>query len=265
MTLALGDAEVHVWLAFDERARDPALLDRYQALLSATERERWQRIKPADDQLRHVVSRGLTRSVLSMYEPRVRPADWTFTRNAHGRPEIAPAHGVRNLFFNLAHTGGLTALALARQQAIGVDVENTALRAAPFDVARRHFSAAETGALDALSGVARQRRFFELWTLKEAYLKATGTGLTNHLDRVCFIFDGAQVRFDLPDAGAGCWNFALLQPGAAHLLALAMSIPGPAALSVRVREITAGGASHELALPTGPRFLRSGQEQRTQA
>jgi 4'-phosphopantetheinyl transferase len=162
------------------------------------------------------------------------------------------------LFFNLAHTSGLTALAVARQQAIGVDVENFAQRAAPFDVARRHFSAAEARALDALQGDARQRRFFEMWTLKEAFLKATGTGLTNHLDRVCFSFDGVQVRFDLPDAGESCWRFALLQPGVAHLLALAISMPGTAGLTVRVREITAGGASHELALSTGPRFLRQG-------
>jgi 4'-phosphopantetheinyl transferase len=258
MTPALGDAEVHVWLAFDERLRDPALLGRYQALLGAMELERWQRVQTADDRLRHLLSRGLTRSLLSAYEPRVEPADWTFVRNAHGRPGIAPVHGVGNLFFNLAHTTGLTALALAREPAIGVDVEDFARRPAPFEVARRHFSAAEARALEELAGEARQRRFFELWTLKEAYLKATGTGLTNHLDRVCFSFDGARVRFDLPDAGASCWNFALFQPGAAHLLALAISMPGTAGLTVRVREITAAGESHELALPASPRFLRSG-------
>ena len=66
------------------------------------------------------------------------------------------------------------------------------LAAPPLAVAERYFSAAEAAQLRALTSDAQPRRFLQLWTLKEAYLKAIGTGLAGGLGRMSFMFESAE-------------------------------------------------------------------------
>ena len=92
-------------------------------------------------------------------------------RNAEGRPVADPPVDV-----SLSHGGGWVAAAAHRHGRIGVDVE--AVRPVSPALARRCLSAGELSWLeDAADAAARERRFLRLWTAKEAYLKAIGTGL----------------------------------------------------------------------------------------
>jgi 4'-phosphopantetheinyl transferase len=220
--LTLELSQVDIWLARDPQLRDASILENLSRSLSSDEHARLARMKFAEGRHQQLVTRGLVRQVLSRYVPGVAPRDWRFERNAHGRPRIADAPGAGDLQFNLAHTSGLVVMAVARAAEIGVDVERTDKRA-PLAVAQRYFSPAEIAALGALPVAEQPRRFHRLWTLKEAYLKAIGTGVIGGLGSMTFHFGEAGVTFErAADAAASRWVFREFDVDGGFLLALAV-------------------------------------------
>lgn len=185
MQLTLGRSEVHLWLAFCAEAQDERLHDEYRTLMTPEERARGERFYFEHDRARYRVTRALVRSVLSRYAP-IAPADWRFEATSYGQPLIAndDSHAAQ-LSFNLTHTSDLVVLAVARHRAVGVDTENIT-RGALLDVADRFFAPSECAHLRALPLEEQPRRFFELWTLKESYIKARGMGLSIGLDKFAF-------------------------------------------------------------------------------
>jgi 4'-phosphopantetheinyl transferase len=256
--LAAAAAEIHLWLAFDDRLRDAPVLRRFEASMSADERQRWLRFRHEPSRLRHLIARGLQRETLSRYQPAIGAAQWVFDTVANGKPRIAAAQGIAGLHFNLSHTDGLTVLAVLRDAEVGIDAEHLERRAA-LEVAQNYFSPAEVAALEALPPARRHLRFYELWTLKESYLKATGAGLSTSLDRITFDFESHTAQLvDEPVAG---WRFAQFHAGSAHLVALALRsqrLP-----SLRIRELDADGEPREWPDVTPRTFSSrdSGQEQ----
>lgn len=242
-TLAPGAAEIHLWLAFDATLRGAPLLARFESSMNAAERARWERFRHEPTRLRHVVARGVQREVLSRYHPSVAPADWRFEAPGNGKPRIAAAHGIRGFEFNLTHTEGLTALAVTRDAALGVDAENVTGDTS-LDVARHYFTPAEVAALEDLDGGQRQMRFYELWTLKESWLKATGSGLSTALDRIAFDFAHGAVT--VVGEGSGHWHFTLIRPSAMHVLVVAVN--AVAAPAIRAWDIGADGVPRATAL-----------------
>jgi 4'-phosphopantetheinyl transferase len=180
--LALPPDEVHLWHA-TLRDWDVAQIERWRSLLSEDEGQRLERL--AFDRLKHeyLLTRALCRITLSRYWPSTGPAAWRFQRNAWGRPRamVAP-HGLL-LDFNLAHSHGVVVMAVASPpRQVGVDVELVERDCAAWDIARRCFSQAERSGLESLPLARRVERFFELWSAKEAYIKARGFGLSMPLD-----------------------------------------------------------------------------------
>lgn len=218
----LASNQVDIWLARDPQLRDAGLLESLSRSLSADEHARVARMHFPEGRHQQLVTRGLVRNVLSRYVPAVEPAAWTFDRSAQGRPCIAGApEGARDLQFNLAHTPGLVALAVARAADIGVDAERTDKRA-PLAVARRYFSAREIAALEALPAEDQPRRFRRLWTLKESYLKAIGTGVAGGLGSMTFHVEPGGVRFEREaDPHASRWVFREFELAGEFHLALA--------------------------------------------
>ena len=235
---------IDVWFARDAQLRDPATLQRFDAMLAPEERTRVAGMHFPEDRHQQRVARGMMRSLLSRYVPEVAPGDWRFERNEHGKPRIAlgaPAAAL-GLGFNLAHTEGLVVLAIARDVQIGVDVEHSGKRA-PLKVARRHFSAQEVAALDALPPGQQPLRFQRLWTLKESYLKAIGTGVVGGLGTMTFHFEEEGVRFErAADPDAARWQFREFAVPEGYLVALAwLDRAGAAPATVTLREFTGSG------------------------
>jgi len=104
----------------------------------------------------------------------VDPAALEFERGPNGRPELPD----RPLRFSLAHSGSLALVAVTEAADVGADLERIEPRLAEPPSAERYFAPAERAALEALGGRDRLRLFFDLWTQKEAYRKATGEGIT---------------------------------------------------------------------------------------
>ena len=240
--LSLANDAVDVWLAFDAHFQTPEVQANFVALLPPQDVGRMQLLYAESGRRQFALTRALQRHVLSAYAADVQPGQWQFQSSAEGRPSLAPPFEHTGLHFNIAHTEGVVAMAVCRHARVGVDVEK--IDRAPLAVAERFFSAAETAELRALPGDAQPRRFMRLWTLKEAYLKAIGTGLAGGLGRMSFIFETAEsFRFErADDADAARWQFHQLEIGAEHVLALAV-LPrgGDAPLEATVREFRAAG------------------------
>jgi len=195
-------------------------------LLSGDERDRAARFVFDRDRHLFVAAHVLLRRALSEYEP-VEPGAWAFAAGAHGKPALAGPHRDIPLRFNLAHTHGLVACALSRDADVGIDVEPLASGARSLDIADRFFSAAEAGDLRNCDPDVRHVRFTEIWTLKEAYIKAIGTGLSHPLASFALRFDGdARLRLESDGsdetARPSRWQFALFAPTPDHRMAVAV-------------------------------------------
>jgi 4'-phosphopantetheinyl transferase len=211
-----------VWRADPAALPDP---DGALALLDDEERAVHARFLVEPPRRLYLAAHALVRLTLSRYAE-VEPRAWRFARNAYGRPHVAGPMAGRGLHFNLSHTTGLVALAVAATEDVGIDVENTARTLDHDRLAPSVFAPAELAALRRIADpVARRTRFFVLWTLKEAYIKARGMGLSLPLDGFSFDLDGPEptIAFaaSCPDDPAR-WRFRYDAPTPTHRLALAV-------------------------------------------
>ncbi|MBM3834303.1 MAG: 4'-phosphopantetheinyl transferase superfamily protein [Verrucomicrobia bacterium] len=173
----LGDDEVHLWCAsLDQPATEREFL---AETLSPDERERAARFHFEEDQHRFAVGRGVLRMILGAYLNQ--PANaLAFSYGRRGKPSLSSAPGLQ---FNLAHSAGLALYAITSHREVGVDVEVIRPLSDLKRIAQRFFSSNETAQLLALPEAEHEEAFFNCWTRKEAYLKATGEGITAPLDQ----------------------------------------------------------------------------------
>jgi len=235
-----GD-EIQVWLVDPDTVGSAGQVERYLGLLTADERSVHQGYLFERHRHRYLVRRALLRTVLSRYAD-VAPEDWRFDLNAYGRPEVSGPTGARFVRFNLSHTDGLIACAVTRRCDLGVDVEDVTRTVDPMLIARTHFSAGERADLGAISEAGQRGRFFEYWTLKEAYIKARGMGLSIPLDQFGFWFGEDQrigIRFDprLGDDRPADWQFELFRPTPRHLMAVGIRREKQANVPVTILEL----------------------------
>jgi 4'-phosphopantetheinyl transferase len=179
---------------------------------SPRERARYQSFAHEEHRSRWGAARGILREVLGRATGRA-PAEIAFRYGAHGKPQI---EGPR---FNISHSGGLALIALGQAE-VGVDVELPRRRRTD-DIARRFFSPGEKERLFALDDEPRYEAFFRLWTCKEAFLKATGEGLSRSLRSYEVDLPAARLLWatGIPDAGQR-WSVHPLETGTSCRAAL---------------------------------------------
>ena len=214
--------EVHIWTA---EQTDNLPTELFESWLSADETRRYRRYIRKCDRDLFLLAHALLRHTLSQYAD-VEPADWCFETAEHGRPELVGPLADLNLRFNISHTPGLAVVLISDRVDAGVDVERRSTVADRAALVRRVFAAAERGALQRLPPEERERRFYEFWTLKEAYIKARGLGLTLPLRNFAFTVDRERditIEFEEPirDDPAQ-WQFALWGPSGVHQGAIAV-------------------------------------------
>jgi len=220
--------DVQVWMAAVDAGISATVRQHCEGVLSLRERERMGRFRSASDREHYGVAHGLLRTTLARYLQNVPPAAIVFEVGAHGRPELEPACA-RGLRFNLSHTRGMVLFAVTHTHPVGVDVESTQ-RPAPNPLDERDFSAVERATIDSAPDGARDARFYEHWTLKEAYLKARGVGLTVSLRSAAFQLRGAErIEATLDGDDSARWHFQRLPAGDGHCAALAVQLGGTSA------------------------------------
>jgi 4'-phosphopantetheinyl transferase len=231
----LGVGQVDIWLTcLCSNCRDPEA-DALQ-LLSAAERMKHRRFLAEDARVQYLFSRALVRAVLSRYGQVAEDA-WQFETNRYGRPHIAEPRNLSDLRFNLSNTTGLIVCGVSQDCEIGVDVENIG-RVVDIDaLAPTVFAPNELADFRQCSPWERRDRFFAYWTLKEAYIKARGMGLSLPLDAFWFDLSGRSPLLNVtercPDDAAR-WRFYQKFPTADHRLAIAIAAPRGAEPSVRL-------------------------------
>jgi 4'-phosphopantetheinyl transferase len=151
----------------------------------------------------------------------VSPADVVLETSEHGRPALTGSH--RDvLSFNWSHSHDQALIAVARGVLPGVDLERMRAHPKAVPIARRYFSPDETAALEALPPEQRDRAFLELWTAKEAVLKALGRGLAFGLHRLSIAASGdLPVLHRLDGDEANQWQLHRLILDDAHVGSLA--------------------------------------------
>jgi 4'-phosphopantetheinyl transferase len=157
-------------------------VDRLHGVLDADESARARRFRVAEDRRRFAAAHIMLRCVLSR-EISVAPREVRFTVGSRGKPALDGPRDVTAPHFNLSHSEEIAVVATASSQ-IGVDVESIGRRTDPHRLAERYFSDAERSWLATRSGAAHTEGFFRIWTAKEAYLKAVGSGIAMPLRTV---------------------------------------------------------------------------------
>jgi 4'-phosphopantetheinyl transferase len=163
---------IEVWSADLDRLEKaiPARAD----WLSAEEHERLQRQQNAIQRNRHLTARAWLRERLA-HKLGLEPLAVSLRTGEFGKPELAfdPAP----LRFNLSHTAAEVVAAFSADGEVGIDLEHVQSEMVTRETAALFLSADELARVFALEGEERVVEFFRRWTLKEAVLKAAGTGL----------------------------------------------------------------------------------------
>lgn len=194
---------------------------RAAALLTAAERLRAQRYHRAQDHDRFVLGRAAQRLVLGAYLGRP-PAGLHFEAGVHKKPRLREAPG---LHYNISHAGNWVLLAVADAE-IGIDIERLDPHFAFQDVLDYSCSPAEKVFI-ARSPVPHEA-FYQLWTRKEAFVKATGWGIDADFSQMPGL-DGEH-RVASPDQVPG-WIISSFEAAPGYAAAAAY----PAALAGSLR------------------------------
>jgi 4'-phosphopantetheinyl transferase len=222
-TWSLGSADLHVWAAPLNEAR--ATVVDSGTLLSAEERQRAERFHFERHRRRFIIGRGLVRSLLGRYL-NTAPAKLIFGYGPQGKPALEDNFAESGLHFNVTHSEDLALVAVTRLGDVGVDVEKVRWLADFDELVSRFFSPREAAVFRDLSEEEKSGAFFNLWTRKEAWLKATGEGIAHSLNRVEVSFlPGEPARLiTLPDnlELGGDWSLCELAPAGGFAAAVAI-------------------------------------------
>ncbi|PMG42196.1 hypothetical protein BCU91_08770 [Shewanella sp. 10N.286.52.B9] len=142
--------------------------------------------------------RGYLRALLSRFAD-IKPNEWVFEYGEKGKPRLTDLQFQQTgLGFNISHSGDWLLVAIYQTNApmqafeLGADIERRRDSTNIHSILNHYFSEPEAAALLALPAVEYRERFFDLWTLKESYIKAKGLGLALSLKSFAFDFQSAE-------------------------------------------------------------------------
>lgn len=221
--MRLDNSSIHLWQADKADYSAEQLQAECLPWLSEKELLRYQRYQFASSKQEYLTGQILIRTVLSEYADAA-PCDWEIGQIENGKPFIVAPGLATPIHFNLSHSGDRLVLAVSRHALTGVDIESVKAKRRIEQIAIRHFSPAELEQLSSLGDDEKLLRFYEFWTLKEAYIKARGTGLKHSLQSFGFQLGKGDLEFWIEQAeepADACWQFWQLHAGTDYCLALA--------------------------------------------
>ena len=203
----------------------PPEVEALRGMLSPEERSRADRFRHEWHRRRFIVAHGRLRQLLAAVtgEP---PASLRFRQGPHGKPFLDQGPS-----FNLSHSGDRLLFGVSKAGRIGVDLEEERPVREMEALARKKFAAEEVEAFLAAPAVDRPRTFFRIWTLKEAYLKGVGTGLSTRLDSFAVESGPASersaiLRIDDPREAVDRWIVRTIPASEGAYAAVAIDEPG---------------------------------------
>jgi len=221
--LRLAGHEVHVWAASLRVSSD--VLTGLTATLSPLEKEHAGKFKFDLHRNRFIAGRGLLRTILGRYL-QISPSKLDFVYSPQGKPALDLKSGGAGLHFNLTDTEDLVLFVVTHIGPVGVDVESIRPVKEMGDLVARFFSQRENELFQKVSPDKKPTAFFNLWTRKEALLKATGEGITRSLNLVEVSFLPDEPACVLAISGdlekAASWSLHALSPAPGFVGAVAI-------------------------------------------
>ncbi len=204
------------------------------SVLSAEERQRAKKFRFKSDFYRYVAGKIMTRRIISEWTGEG-PENIEFRTDKYDRPFLK--HPVKNLDFNISHSGDYVALVVGGSRA-GIDVEM--IKPIDFNMAEDCFHDREIEYLFSRPQ-GRQERFFRIWTLKESFIKAIGHGLSYPLKNFYFdIKPDNEININIVgrEGGGKIWNFRVYDMLPGHKLAVCTMGATPPAKPVFLRDLS---------------------------
>jgi 4'-phosphopantetheinyl transferase len=228
--------EIAVWW-MEVGSPSPTAVAQWRSCLDDAEQAQADRFYFEEDRSTYAAAHWLVRHALAAVGG-LPPADWRFVVAKRGKPAIDPGLERPGLEFNLSHTRGFVACAVRVGGEIGIDVEALTRTPAGLDISERYFSPSEVALLRGTAPERQRDTFLRFWTLKEAFIKATGEGLGRGLASFSFTLDPVAISFHPGDADdATQWTFIERQPTPRHLLALAIRHPAVAPVNLSMHPV----------------------------
>ncbi len=222
----LSTDAIHIW-----GVHVPDVLGRLNvlhAVLCGREQEKATRFHREADRNSSIAARGALRILLSGYTG-IDASEIVFEYSENGKPHLVsqaarllpPEQQGRRaacdtVDFNVSHSGDWVVLAIGRNRHIGVDVEMIKRGMDVRPIASRYFTPEEVTLIEKAKD--RPALFFQLWTRKEAYVKAAGSTLFRELSSFAVPAD---------DTEKDGWFFYRLNAGSEYASAVVTDRPAP--------------------------------------
>jgi 4'-phosphopantetheinyl transferase len=203
-------SQVDIWhcctagMVFEDEKR------RYECYLTTEEQEKVAHFLFEKDRLNCLFSRVLLRLALSWYYPCIDAIRWHFAIGSSGKPYLDLPMNEQGIEFNISHSGNVVVCAITRVGSVGIDIETAKIMSDVQGFSRRFLAPEEFFSVRNRFISEQSQFFFRLWTLKEAYLKAIGSGLGIPLNSFCFdcdSLDSKQIALLYGASSTHCWRF----------------------------------------------------------
>ncbi|WP_372384796.1 4'-phosphopantetheinyl transferase superfamily protein [Vibrio sp. BS-M-Sm-2] len=184
---------VDLWLcSLSDLCDDIDIKSHLKETLTADEIEKVERYRVPSSQVQAMYVRNYLRGVLSCYSD-LTPKAWRFEYGEKGKPSLIADQQIQTgLNFNISHSKEHLLIAVCQREGkpvqLGVDIEHARSSTNIDSIMKHYFSDKELADLLELSKENKRERFFDLWALKESYIKATGRGLATSLRSFSFDF-----------------------------------------------------------------------------
>jgi 4'-phosphopantetheinyl transferase len=179
--------------------------------LNQSELEHIERLHFTHDKILYKLSHCMLRWVLSQYL-NLAPEQIEFNINDFGKPRLKLNS---DIFFNISHTNGVAVMAVSKIEQLGIDIEKINSEKEVSKVVSQYFHPEEFNLLEGLATEKKVQTFYTIWTLKEAYIKAKGLGLSIALNKFNFKLPTRnllQVNFEKElNEESNLWQFAVFE------------------------------------------------------
>ncbi len=203
----LREGDVHVWSASLDQMESN--LGQLEGTLNTEELIRATTASHGNKNKRFIARRGILRTILGFYL-QVNPSELRFSFGREGKPSLTKNFLECPIQFNVAHSSGMVLYAFTLGRQVGVDLERIEQMHQLEEIAYRFLSNRERETISRFSGYKKYVAFFQIWTRKEAYLKARGKGLSD-------------LSIDIEDLSKDSrWSIRALNPGPRFVGAVAV-------------------------------------------
>jgi 4'-phosphopantetheinyl transferase len=195
---------------------DLSILIKY---LPESEKTRIHKYKFIEDKFRLAIGKSLLLLLLSQAGYNANLSGLQYTMK--GRPFLP----FQEIDFNISHSNQFVSCGFVTNGTIGIDIE----RISNLDIdemSHRFFSEYETAYIYSMnSNIEKTKAFFRIWTLKEAYLKALGSGIFGGLRDFSCSYQRGRWKITQPlSFDTRCWDFLAISLNKEYLLSVCFSI-----------------------------------------